>query len=247
MTTTPPPSPAARGAAAGEPSRQQVLEWAACGLVTAAARFVPVPVLDDVIRERAARIAVSRTLTAHGRRWSPDLVEPLFDPDERGPRRRLARLTALPRKIALFPVRKYVALVGSVRGGPADVLGVVLLGRAVHRSLAAGRFAGEDPDRLREEARAVRRAYEEARKGVDLRLVGGALSAGLSGVKELTGAAIALARRVVRRGDATTEGDVPAPVREGAGRVADVLDRPEIAAQLARFDARFDERLARSR
>ena len=55
-----------------------VTQWAACGIVAAAARFVPVPMLDDVVRERAARVAVSRTLRAHGRNYSPELLEPLW-------------------------------------------------------------------------------------------------------------------------------------------------------------------------
>ncbi len=39
-------------------------QWAVCGIAAAAARFVPVPLLDDVIRQRPLR-SVVRTLRAH--------------------------------------------------------------------------------------------------------------------------------------------------------------------------------------
>jgi hypothetical protein len=44
------------------PSPALVSQWGACGIAAAAARFVPVPLLDDAIRARAVRIAVDTAL-----------------------------------------------------------------------------------------------------------------------------------------------------------------------------------------
>lgn len=240
---TAPPTPGT------EPGRQQVVEWAACGIAYAAARLVPVPFLDDVVRERAARTAVVRTLAAAGRTFPVEHVEPLWSPSQGLARGVLRTASAVPRKLLLFPVRKYAALVSSVRGGPADVLGVVLLGRATRRALDAGLLAGGTPAALRAEAVRVRAAYDAARRGTDLRLAAAALAAGLAEVKELTRAAVAAARRLADR-DARAAAARPAlaedgPLGEGAGRVEETLRRPDVAEQLRRFDARFDEALAR--
>lgn len=232
------------------PSTQQVVEWSVCGLVAAASRFVPVPVVDDVIRDRATRLAVARTLRAHGRTYDVDLVEAVYDPQERGGALR-SYVSGLPKRILLFPVRKYVAIARTLRRGPTDVLDVVLLARAVDRALSAGRLAGPDPEQLHADAVAVRAAYDAARKGADLRLATSALSDGLSGAKDAGRAALALARRLVDRDgpevDDRSVADAAAqegPVRDGALRVAETLRRPEVAAQLARFDAAVDAALA---
>lgn len=235
-----------------EPSRQQVLEWAACGLVAAAARFVPVPLLDDLIKDRVTLLAVSRTLRAHGRDYPLDLVEPLVDPQ--GLRRGLlARLRSVPRRLLLFPVRKYVAIARLVRSGPADVLGVVLLARSVDRALHRGLLAGPDAAVLDREAVAVRRAYEDAVRNADLRIVAGALADGLAGATELGRSAVDLGRRLLARDGSPDEdaGTVveatrdEGPLRDGAVRVEESLRRPEVVARLARFDAGFDAGLAR--
>ena len=152
--------------AKAEPGARLTGQWAVCGIVAAAARFIPVPLLDDAVRHRAAQVAVSRTLRAHGRDYSSRSVEPLYLGVEAGmagvARRALAYLASVPRRVLLFPVRKYVALFGSVRGVPTDVMTVVLLGRCVHRSLGRGLLAGPDEKQLREEAADVRTAFDDA-------------------------------------------------------------------------------------
>ena len=222
--------------------RSLAREWAVCGIAAAAARFVPVPLLDDAVRDRATRLAVTRTLRAHGRE-PIDALEPLWEGIGRGMVREALRTAAsVPVKIAAFPVRKYVAIFGAVRGVPTDVMRVVLLGRAVNRSLAEGRLAGNDEQALRSEAEAVRRAYDEVLDDMDLRLLAGALSDVLSQGKDLTGAAVGYARRRFGRNDAAARPD--APVEAGADRVQQVLRRPDVVRQLEEFDRRFDARLA---
>ena len=218
-------------------------QWAVCGIAAAAARFLPVPLLDDVVRRRAAQLAVVRTLRAHGRDHPSELVEALWE-DPEGARRGLrGRLKGVPTRLLLFPVRKYTAVFGAVRGVPNDVARVVLLARSVERRLERGELSA--PDRVPDEARALRHAVDEAIEGMDLRLLTAALADGLSRSRGLTTAAVALVRR--RFGDDEPEADVPADgaLADGAAHVTEVLRRPEIGTLLARFDAQVDDRLAR--
>jgi hypothetical protein len=226
-----------------EPPPMLVSQWAACGIVAAAARFVPVPMLDDVVRERAARIAVSRTLRAHGRGYSLDLVEPLWDEQEgrgSGMRRRLKALTM---RVLLFPVRKYAAIFGAVRGVPNDVMRVLLLARTVDRRLALGELSDPEPDRLNDQARSIRHAVDEAMRDMDLRLLTAALADGLSQGRELTSAAVSSARRWLSRSDADPNLKPDGAVGEGAQRVTEVLRQPEVARLLDHFDARVNATL----
>ena len=217
-------------------------QWALCGIAAGAARFLPVPLLDDVVRRRAAQTAVVRTLKAHDRRWSPDLAEPLWTEPE-GTRTGLrGRLDAVPAKLLLFPVRKYTALFGAVRGVPNDVARVVLLARAVDRRLERGDLSA--PDRVPDQARALRTAVDEAIEGLDLRLLTAGLADGLSSTRGLTTAAVALVRRRLTSSDAAPPLDADGPLADGAARVTEVLRRPEVSALLERFDAQVDERLA---
>ncbi|MCW2779267.1 MAG: hypothetical protein JWN17_2992 [Frankiales bacterium] len=212
-----------------------VTSWAVCGIAAAAARFLPVPLLDDVVRERAAQQAVSRTLRAHGSTLDVALLSPLWG--DAGPQRfrLLRRLRSVPTRVLLFPVRKYTALFGSVRGVPTDLLRVVLLGRTVDRLLDAGSFT--DATTATTQARAVRHAVDGALGRIDLRLATAALSDGLSGIRDLTRSAVGMARR-------PADDAADAPVAQGAEAVVEVLRRPEVQELLARFDADVDRRLA---
>ena len=234
-----------------EPGRQLIGEWAVCGIAAAAARFIPVPLLDDAVKDRAIRIAISRTLRANGRPYSSSLVEPLYagvDAESASMARRAAKyLRSVPRRVILFPVRKYVALFGSVRGVPHDVMTVLLLGRTVHRCLGAGRLTDPDEDRLRAEAVQIRAAFDRALEGMDLQMFTGALSDGLSQGRGLTSAAVKYARTTFTRKDDVSAADL-APggaVGEAAERVEEVQRRPEIARLISEFDTRFDAELSK--
>jgi hypothetical protein len=227
-----------------QPSSLLVTQWAVCGIAAAAARFVPVPMLDDVVRAQAVRVAVSRTLRAHGRDYPAGLLEPLWDDPEGRGAGMGRRLKSLSLRVLLFPVRKYAAVFGAVRGVPNDVMRVLLLARTVDRRLTGGELAGPDPDRLHEHARHVRAAVDEAIDGVDLRLLTAALADGLSQGRGLTAAAVAYARRWSTRPDSEPVLEPEGAVAEGAQRVTEVLRRPEIARLLEDFDAQVDATLA---
>ena len=216
--------------------------WAVCGIAAGAARFVPVPLLDDVIRSRAAQVAVVRTVRAHDRTYDTDLLAPLWGEPEGGPSGLRRRLSKVSSKLLLFPVRKYAAVFGAVRGVPTDVMRVVLLGRTVERRLERGELAVAE--RVPDEARAVRQALDEAVEGVDLRLLTAALGDVLSQSRGLTSAAVGFARRRFTSADPDAGLDPDGPMAEGAERVTEVLRRPEVAQLLDRVDAQVDARLA---
>ena len=48
-----------------------------CALLSAAARFIPVPLLDDIVRERVRQVLVSRMLKSQDRGYSSSLLAPL--------------------------------------------------------------------------------------------------------------------------------------------------------------------------
>jgi hypothetical protein len=244
------------------PDRQLVGEWSVCAIAAAASRFVPVPLLDDAVKLRATQLAVVRTLRAAGREYHSDDVEALYAGVDAGMagtfRQGLRYVTSVPRRVVLFPVRKYVALFGAVKGVPTDVMQVLLLARTVQRCLAAGRLAdlpaeaeGKDgagrhkeaAGQLAAEAVSVRLAFDQTLDGMDLRLLTGALSDVLSQGKGLTKAAVSFARRTLASHDESAA-DAPGPeVEAGAERIEEVLQRPEIGRLLVEFDARFDAAL----
>jgi hypothetical protein len=236
-----------------EPGLQLLGEWTVCAIASASSRFIPVPLLDDAVKYRAIQIAVLRTLRANGRDYSADVVEPLYagvDATFAGSVRHALRyLLSVPRRVLLFPIRKYVALFGSVRGVPTDVMTVLLLARSVHRSLARGRLAGSDKDQLRAEAVQIRSAFDKALHGMDLRLFTGALSDVLSQGRGLTLAAAGYARATFGRGDKAPRSSDLAPggaVGAGVERVEEVMRRPEIVRLISEFDVKFDAELAQT-
>lgn len=238
------------------PPARLVREWTLCAVAAAASRFVPVPLLDDVVKDRATRLAVLRTLRAQGRRYPSDAVEPLYAGIEGWTSGLLRQAARIPGKVLLFPVRKYVAVFGAVKGVPTDVMTVLLLSRSVYRALEAGRLAGPDlpvgaeptaqqQKALQAEAAQVRRAFDAAVDGMDLALLSGAVSDALAQGGVLTRSATEYAARLLRR-DRADDDDLPAPdgVDAGAERLEQTLRRPEVARLVAEFDEAFDRALA---
>ncbi len=129
-----------------------------------------------------------------------------------------------------------------MRGVPNDVARVVLLARAVDRRLELGELSS--PDRVPEEAAALRRAVDGALDGMDLRLLTAALADGLSRSRGLTTAAVGFVR--ARLSDTEPDAEVKADgaLAEGAAQVTEVLRRPEISALLDSFDDAVAARLA---
>lgn len=228
-----------------------------CALLTAAARFVPVPLLDDVVKTRIRQYLVSRLLRRSGRSFGSGRVGALWQDSEGCGSGCLALAWKVPLKIVLFPIRKIVAIVTAIQGFSRDVTRSLLFGRAVERALAQGLLAeGGEPVILAAEATAVRRAFDHAVAGTDTALVGGVLADALRGVRGLPGAALRAARSLARA-DLPAEPEASASasasasdrqlVEQGAGAVEAALQRPDVIRAIADFDSRFDAALAAAR
>jgi hypothetical protein len=227
--------------------RERVL----CAIAAAGSRFIPVPLADDFVKERATRTAVARTWRAHGRPPAPEVVAALSG-DTTGTLTALRRtLRRLPLVLLLYPFRKLRLWLAAVQGVSGDLLQVLLLARAVDRCLAAGWFTGTDSAELLRQAELVRRAHDQAVHGADLHALRLALGAAFRQVNGLSRQDRDFARQA--SGWSAPEPDGAGPVLggtagsglgDGADRVEAVLERPESARVLADLDARFDAALA---
>ncbi len=218
-----------------------------CGLLASSARLVPVPILDDVLREKAIQLMVSRTLKAHGRGYSSTKVESLYGDPRSTMYGCLLWLVLFPIKVILFPIKKLVVWVMAAKYLAMDLSESLLLGRALDQVLGAGRLA-DGSEGLGAESQLVRNAFDNAVAGTDMKLLRGVLRGTLASVSGLPRAALAALRKLRSRGegDDPTEGLSKAEreqVDEGAGRIQQALETPEMKELLADFDARFEENL----
>ena len=126
-------------------------DWILLALVAAASRFVPVPLLDDVVKTQANRGAVKRALTEAGSEVNISFVSALYDTGSI-----LGFLIALPLKVILYPMRKIVNVISAVHGVPTDLLETLLLGRSVYRAVKGGAFdTSEDVKATKAEAKVI--------------------------------------------------------------------------------------------
>ncbi len=220
-----------------------------CALLSAAARFAPLPFLDDFIIGRIQRHLVATALTRHGRALDRRQVAALYEDPQGCVAGCLALLVELPLAILLFPIRKIWGILKAIRGFSKDVADTLLLARCIDRSLEGDMMTdGTSSERLAFEARAVRLAHFEALARTDLEL----LKSTLQGVLRRSGAprlALRLLRKV-RRQDREVE--APEPLLQGEpelqARVSELdqaLQGDELQALFHAFDQRFDAALQR--
>lgn len=218
-----------------------------CGLLASAARLVPVPLLDDVLRDKARQLLVSRTLRASGRTYGSARVGPLYGDSGGCMKGCLLFLVLLPIKLILYPIRKILTYVMAVKHLAGDLAEAVLLGRALDRVLEAGRLAqGTPSEKLQAEAALLRHAFDNAIAGTDLRILQSVLVTALRSVSGLPRAALRALRGLRKKGDDAdpTEGlsaGDKQKVEAASARVMSALDTPEVRAFLERFDRTFDE------
>ncbi len=220
-----------------------------CGLLASAARLVPVPFLDDLLREKALQLMVSRTLKAHGRTYRSASVAPLYG-DENGCLHGCSMfILLLPLELIIFPFRKFFGWLMTAKNLAHDLSDAVLLGRALDRVLDAGRLPmGATTADLHADAERIRRAFSHAIAGTDTTLLRGVLTAALRSVSGLPRAALHALRGLRTRSEDAdpTEGLSSADkekVETGVRRVLSALETPEVRAFLERFDRTFDEDL----
>jgi hypothetical protein len=219
-----------------------------CGLLASAARLVPVPLLDDLLREKALQLMVSRTLKAHGRSYSSSLVAPLYSDDRGCMHGCLLFFVMLPIKLILYPIRKLLSWFLAAKNLATDLSESVLLGRTLERCLTEGRLRGElaDAAALRQEAALLRTAFSNAIAGTDLVILRNALDVAVRSVRGLPGAALHALRGLRKKSDdadptAGLSAEEKQAVEEGASRIERALDTPEMREWLSRFDTKFDE------
>ena len=225
------------------------------GIAAAAARFVPVPFVDDMIRTRSTQFAVARTLAAHDYDYSSKDLAPLFDGDSGGfLSGMLRKVVRAPFKLLFYPVRKLIRIFGSVRGVPLDLMRTILTARTLDRCIRRGMFdpAKTDAQTRTEQAQKVRLAFEEAFEGIDWITVRAVMSDTMIQVKHWGGVTTDLARQAFGRDDQDpdrlTADDLADndDVKQGAAKVEAMLAKPETLQLIGDFDQRVDAALGAS-
>jgi hypothetical protein len=218
-----------------------------CAILASAARLVPVPLVDDILRERVTQIVVKQTLAAQGRTYSSNRLRPIWSDSTGCASGCVLMILKLPLILITYPFRKVWAWMMAVRYLSRDLTTMILLGRALDRSLEVGRLT--DGEGLEAEAAMWNRAFENAVGGMDTKVLTSGLATALSGVKGIGGAAVRTLRSLWRKRQSGSVTTVEVPQEEratmdaGARSVEAALAKPEIVALLERFDTRFEENL----
>lgn len=219
------------------------------GIIASASRFVPIPFVDDVIKAQCRRFVIAQVLAEHqrgagastrgGRRRSTSLedLKPVYSSDRGCVGGCLSLVAKAPLKLLLFPIRKVVALVTSVRGVPLEILRTVLLARTVRRRLAVTDMSAED-------SRRVRRAFDEAFARMDFHAARAAIADVMRHVSGWKSAAVKDAEDLSQsRSPDPNSLSISPDVEQSANEVQRALDQPAIASLFEQFDQRFDAAL----
>ncbi len=221
-----------------------------CAVLATACNFVPIPFVDDLLRKRVLHFMVRQTQHDHGRTYSSTCLSPLYSESRGCVAGCLFLLVKVPLKLLLFPIRKILAWLGAAHSLSKDLTTMILLGRSLDRCMACGRLANDTtPTELREEARQIKLAFDEAARGFDVGVLSDLVGAAVGKAAGLWSAAARSLRRVFAR---KKLGDIDSPVDEAERAVIDesaerlerALSEPEAVEALEAFDRAFDERLA---
>ncbi|WP_182865446.1 hypothetical protein [Stieleria mannarensis] len=216
-------------------------QWVVAGIVSASARFIPVPFVDDLVQGQCRRFVVAKTLASHDTHLTTSQLKPYYSTGGGCLSGCLGLLAKAPLKLLLFPVRKIVAVITSARGVPVEIMRMVLLGRMLDRYLEMGRVHPEADD-----ATKMRLAFEESFARMDLRVVKAAVADALASVSGWKKAATDTAQEVAGpRDPASDDFKPPKDVEAGAEKVEEVLRRPETLSLFADFDKAFDSAFER--
>lgn len=216
-------------------------------LLFAAGRFVPLPLLDDIVREQVALYAVTKAVEGNGKSVPRAHLVPLASPSDGCFSGCLGMALLLPLKIILFPIRKVLAIVFAARGLTRDIVEIVLLCRLVDRAIERGEIDGaRSSESQRAESLLLRQALDAALKGTNLEILSATLRAVLGPLRGVMLAGLSALRIMRRQG----EGAAPASdeaLSEGTSRLERAFDRPEVRALIESLDAKVDTELARLR
>jgi hypothetical protein len=212
-----------------------------CALLYFAARQVPVPLLDDVLRGQVAAYMVKSTVKRAGRSVPSEQLAPLFEKDEHWAMGCLWWMFKLPFKILLFPIRKLANVIFAVRHIGKDFAEMVLLGELIDRGLRADEIRAEgmaSEDAQVRRSRRLRRAFDRAMKDTDTQLLWGIVGVAIGPVRGVVSAALR-PLRALRRG--SEDEAVASPEMDArVSAVEKLLLQPEVKRFLADFDARLE-------
>ncbi|AKF08770.1 hypothetical protein [Sandaracinus amylolyticus] len=213
------------------------------GILYAAARFVPVPLVDDLVRQQIAAWMVRSSVPTT---MSKGAIQPLWADDSGCVGGCLGALLWLPIKLLLFPIRKILSIVLGVRWVSRDLAEMLLLGRVIDHALAVGLLQdARDVAEQTQQSREIRTAFDVALKATDTTFLSALIATALGPVRGLVAAAMRTLRSLRRSGadTPTLEGGDKATIETSVSRIEAVLAQPEVKRFLAEFDARVLENL----
>ena len=212
-------------------------------LTFALARYVPIPILDDVLRERIGRMVVARAATSRDVTLDPQEIVVLGASSE-GCLGCLFVALWLPIRLLLTPIWALLGVLLGLRWASRDLIEMFALGRTIERLIDDGRYPASSPIETRVAyARDARRAFDRARRGLDTRAVQGLLSAALGPLRSILPAAMRSMRRL-------WHGETPTPspaVEAPTSRLMAALEDPRMKELLEAIDRRFDDALLEQR
>jgi hypothetical protein len=254
--TSPPPGPdhPAPPALASAPTTAELRLRITAGILYAACRFVPVPLVDDLLREQITGWMVRATLPGALPRKG---IEPLWSSSAGCLGGCLGSLLWVPVKLLLFPIRKILSVVLGVRWVSRDLAEMLLLGRvldhavqrgllgAAHGGVPSGGGEARDVGELARQSRELRRAFDVALSASDTRFLGALFATALCPIRGLVAAALRTLRSLRReRAEAPTlTGDDKVVIEGSVSRIEALLAQPEVKRFIAEFDVRVLENL----
>jgi hypothetical protein len=138
--------------------------WIAGGIASSLSRFIPLPLVDGFIDERAKRYSLDRTLDHHGRKFKASDVDELYKDSTTVP----GWVASKFKQLALYPVRKVTKIVTASTGVPKDFARTYLLARAVDVCLKNDLLKNSSTSAARaKEAKSIRAAFDTAFEELD--------------------------------------------------------------------------------
>lgn len=217
-------------------------------LLYAAGRFVPIPFVDDLVREQVALYAVAKAVEGAGATVPRAHLVPLGSPATGCFGGCLGLLVTIPLKLILFPIRKITSVIFGVRNVSRDVVEIVVLGRLVDRAVARGEIAGSKTlEAQRAEALLLRQALDAALKSTDFTILSATLRAVLGPFRGVMLHALGVLRVMRRTGPDAAPPASDATLSESTSRLERAFDRPEVRALIEKLDQDVDAHLSRLR
>ncbi len=213
-----------------------------CALLYFAARQVPVPLLDDVLRTQVSAYLVKSTVKRAGLTVPSDQLAPLFDKDQHWAVGCLWWLFKLPFKILLFPIRKIANLIFAVRHLGRDFAEMLLLGELIDRALANGDIRAEGTateDAQVARSRRYRRAFDRVLAETDTMPLWRSVASAIGPVRGVLTAALR-PLRVLWHGSGEEAVAASPEMEAKVSAIETLLRQPQVTTFLADFDARIE-------